>query len=200
MSVRLYDDAIINKLKKWTKDTEVTVLAPNEVKELFSVVADKNNDNPISLPLIALSRPGGFTVLETTARPLGYAGLTLAASRDGAKNLRAIPISIPYQLDVYTRYQEDADEYVRNLVYNIINYPRLEVNIPYYDENIIHHSNIKMVGDVEDTSSIPERHVAGQFTRMSIALVVDDAYLFDIKYRKSAFVCPNCVDIVVEEN
>ena len=190
----------MDKLQRWTKDTEVTILAPNEVKELFSIVADKNNDKPIQLPLISLSRPGGFTMLQTGARPLGYAGLTLEASRAGAKNLRAVPISIPYQIDVYTRYQQDADEYVRNLVYNIINYPRLEINIPYYDENIVHHSNIKLVGEVEDTSNIPERHVAGQFTRMSIPIVVDDAYLFDIKYRKSNFICPDCVDIIVEDD
>lgn len=190
----------MNKLKKWTKDTNTTILTPGETRNLLAVTADQNKDNPIQLPLISLSRPGGFTVLHTGARPIGYAGVTLEANRESVKSLRAIPISLQYQIDVYTRYQEEADEYARNLVYNIINYPRLEINIPYYDENIIHHSNIKLVGDVEDTSDIPERLVSGQFTRMSIPIIVDDAYLFDIKYRKNKFVCPACVDVVVEEN
>lgn len=190
----------MTKLQKWTKDTNTTILTPGETRNLLSITADNNNDKPIQLPLISLSRPGGFTVLHTGARPIGYAGVTLEANREYVKSLRAIPISLQYQIDVYTRYQEEADEYARNLVYNIINYPRLEINIPYYDENIIHHSNIKLVGDVEDTSDIPERLVSGQFTRMSIPIIVDDAYLFDIKYRKNKFICPACVDVVVEEN
>lgn len=200
MSVQLYDEAFINKLKKWTKDTQVTILTPGETRNLFAQIADQNNDKAINLPIISLSRPGGFTLLQTGSRPLGYAGLTLDATRESVKSLRAVPISIPYQIDVYTRYQEEADEYVRNLVYNIINYPRLDVNIPYYDESYIHHSNIKLLGDIEDTSDIPERLVSGQFTRMSMSLVVDDAYLFDIKYRKSKVICPSCVDVVVEDN
>ena len=200
MSVQLYDEAFMNKLKKWTKDTEVTILAPNETRELVSIIADRKNDTPIQLPLIALSRPGGFKMLQTGARPLGYSGLTLEASPEGAKNLRAVPISIQYQIDVYTRFQQDADEYVRNLVYNIINYPRLEVNIPYYNENYIHHSNIMMVGDIEDTSNIPERLVIGQFTRMSIPIIVDDAYLFDIKYRKSVSIDTENSNVDFNEN
>ena len=134
MSVGLYDQAFINKLQSWTKDTVVTILTPNETKNLFAVIADKNNDQPIKLPLIALKRPGGFSVLRTGKSPLSASGMRLFANDKVGRRLRAIPISIPYQIDIYTRYQDEADELVRNIVYNIINYPKLEINIPYYDE------------------------------------------------------------------
>ena len=68
MSIKLYDDAIINKLRKWTNDTQINLVSPNDVKRLFQVIADKNNDSPIRLPLISLSRSGGYTVLDTTKR------------------------------------------------------------------------------------------------------------------------------------
>ena len=42
-----------------------------------------------------------------------------------------------------------------------------------------------MTGEVEDASDIPERLISGQFTRMTIQFVVDDAYLFDIKISKT---------------
>lgn len=185
MSVELYDLAFIEKLKKWTKDTDVTILTPSETKQTFSIIADKRNDQPIELPLITIRRNGGFKVLYTGARPISKSGARLFANSEVGKKLRAVPISIPYQIDIYTRYQDEADEYARNIVYNIINYPRLDVKIPYYDENRIHYSNIYMLGDVEDTSDIPERLISGQFTRMTIQIVVDDAYLFDVKYSKT---------------
>lgn len=183
MSVGLYDKAFLDKLNNWTKDTKVTVTGPEETSRLFRMVADETNDKPIQLPLIALRRPGGFTVLNTGKRPLSFDGATLDANHDVASQLNAIPISIPYQLDVYTRYFNEADEYVRNLVFNIINYPKLDIVIPYNNENYVHHSNIRLQGEVDDNSDIPERLISGQFTRMSMKIDVDDAYLFDVRYR-----------------
>lgn len=200
MSVELYDNAFIDKLKKWTKDTDVSILTPSDNRNMLSIIADKTNDSPIELPLISLKRPGGFTVLTTGARPLSHSGARLFANRDVGKRLRAIPISIPYQLDIYTRYRDEADEYARNIVYNIINYPRLDIHIPYYDEDYIHHSNIHMMGEVEDTSDVPERLVSGQFTRMSIQIVVDDAYLFDVQYKKTKKLCPGCITVEVSDD
>mgnify|MGYP003293910262 CR=1 FL=1 len=185
MSVELYDIAFVEKLRKWTKETDVSILTPNETKNTFSIIADKQNDQSIKLPLITLRRTGGFKVLYTGARPISKSGARLFANDETGRRLRAVPISISYQIDIYTRYQDEADEYTRNIVYNIINYPRLDVNIPYYDENRIHYSNIHMVGDVEDTSDIPERLISGQFSRMTIQIVVDDAYLFDVNYSKT---------------
>lgn len=183
MSIRLYDDAFIKKLQSWTKGTNVSVVGPNETKRLFEMIADEGNDSPIKLPIISLKRPGGFTILHTTKRPLSFDGLVVDATTEKTKQINAIPISIPYQIDIYTRYLEEADEYIRNLVFNIINYPKLDIVIPYYDEGRTHVSNIRIAGDVEDNSDIPERLISGQFTRYSIKIEIDDAYLFDIKYR-----------------
>ena len=183
MSVKLYDDAFMQKLRNWTRDTAVTIVSPTETRQLFEVIADTTNDKPIQLPFIALKRPGGFTILDTGKKPLSFDGLTLDATNETASQLNAIPVSIPYQLDIYTRYLHEADEYVRNLVFNIINYPKLDIVIPYNDENYIHHSNIRLSREVEDNSDIPERLIPGQFTRMTMRIDVDDAYLFDVRYR-----------------
>lgn len=183
MSVGLYDKAFLDKLTNWTKDTNVTLFGPEETDRMFKAIADTNNDKPIKLPIISLKRPGGFTILNTGKRPLTFDGATLDANNDKASQLNAIPISIPYQIDVYTRYLNECDEYVRNLVFNIINYPKLDILIPYNNENRIHHSNIRLQGEVENNSDIPERLIAGQFTRMSMKIDVDDAYLFDVRYR-----------------
>lgn len=198
MSVKLYDDAFVKKLQNWTRNTNVHITSPDETSRLFEVIADETHDSPIQLPLIALSRPGGFTVLQSTKVPMSYDGITLGSALSGrSKLLNAIPISIPYQLDVYTRYQTECDAYIRNIVYNIINYPKLEIMIPYENENLIHHSNIRMEPEVSNTSAIPERLIVGQFTRMSVKINIDDAYLWDIKYRSNYDIT---YDLQINEN
>lgn len=189
MSVKLYDDAIIAKLSNWTRNTQIHLVSPNDTRRLFEVYADTHQDNPVELPLIVLSRSGGYSVLDTAKRVLSFDGKQINLGDTRSCQLNAIPISIPYQLDIYTRYFEEADEFSRNLVFNIINYPKLDVVIPYEGRNYHHDSNIRMTPEVEDNSDIPERLISGQFTRNTIHLTVDDAYLFDIRYRDLLSLC-----------
>lgn len=183
MSVNLYDKALLDKLRRWTLDTAIVVTGVDESTALFSAIADQSNDKPIQLPLIALSRPGGFSIEEKYKQPKSYNGTKIAYSDKNGAKLNAIKISIPYQLDIYTRYQAEADEYIRNIVFNIINYPVVNIEIPYHDLGISHTSNIRLASDVEDNSDIPERLITGQFKRYTIDLVIDDAYLFDIRIK-----------------
>ena len=183
MSIKLYDDALLNKFKNWTLDTAVTLTGVNESTRLFSTIADMNNDKPIKLPLIALSRPGGFIIEDKYKQPKSYEGVTFAHTKQKSAKLNAIKISIPYQLDIYSYYQEEADEYIRNIVFNIINYPNVTIEIPYHDLGITHDSNIRLSSDVEDNSAVPERLISGQFYRYTIGIVIDDAYLFDVRVK-----------------
>lgn len=196
MGVRFYDDALLEKLKKWTVGTNTFLTGVNETKRMFETTLDKNNDRPIKLPLIALSRPGGYTILNRNQRPLAHDGNALI--RPMIKNLdgdleilptrgarvSAIPIGINYQLDIYTRYIDEADEYARNFIFNIINYPKLNIEIPYEDLKVLtHDANIRLTSDVEDNSDIPERLIPGQFTRLTLGINIDDAYLFDVRIK-----------------
>lgn len=194
MSVGLYDKAIIDKLSSWTKNTSVTLVGPNDVKRLFEMTADKSQDKPIQLPMLVLSRRGGYTILDKTKRVLSFDGAGIAIGPSRKCQLNAIPISIPYQLDIYTRYFSEADEFSRNLVFNIINYPKLDIVIPYEGVNYHQDANIRMDEGIEDNSDIPERLIAGQFTRNTIMLYVDDAYLFDIRYRDLLRIVPTTVE------
>ena len=193
MGVYLYDEAFLKKLQHWTKDTAVTLTGVNETSRLFQVIADKTNDKPINLPLIALSRKGGFEILSLEKRPITFDGMMLESTQEKALMVNAIPISIEYQLDVYARYTEEADQYLRNLIFNIINYPKLQVTLPYKDKNFTHDANIRLTSTIEDNSDIPERLIPGQFVRMSIPIYIDDAYLWDIKVRDNIMIEKNLV-------
>lgn len=183
MSVKLYDEALLKKLQYWTGDTHTTIVGADESSRLFATIADISNDKKLNLPLISLSRPGGFVINDKYKQPKSYNGMSLAHNNTISAKLNAINIAIPYQLNIYTRYQEEADEYVRNIVFNIINYPKLTIELPYHQLDVKHDSSIRLTSDVEDNSNIPERLISGQFTRYTLEIVVDDAYLFDINVK-----------------
>lgn len=161
MSVGLYDNALLCKLKRWVVDPNLTITGPDETRQLFQYQADKNNDQPIQLPLIALRRDRPIDILKVSKAPMTFDGALIEATVKKSKSLNAVPIRLSYQIDVFTRYREEADEYLRNFVYNIINYPQLEITIPYNGLNMPHQSNITLVSPVEDNSSISERLVVG---------------------------------------
>lgn len=104
----------------------------------------------------------------------------LDSTSEKSLNLNAIPINVTYQLDVWTRYFKEADAYMRNLVFNIVNFPTLPVYIPYNGENIEHFANIRIITDVLDNSEA-NRQSVGQFTRLSIGIGIDDAYIWDTR-------------------
>lgn len=184
MGVRFYDNALLEKLKKWTAGTNTFLTGVNETKRMFETTLDKNNDKPIKLPLIALSRPGGYTILNRNQKPLAHDGNALMRSETRGARVSAIPIGINYQLDIYTRYMDEADEYARNFIFNIINYPKLNIEIPYEGLKLLtHDANIRLTSDVEDNSDIPERLIPGQFTRLTLGINIDDAYLFDVRIK-----------------
>lgn len=183
MSVTLYDNALLKKLQGWTRDTAITLTGVDESTRLFSSIIDQKNDKPIQLPLIALSRPGGYTLLRRYKHPRTHNGLRFIQTKDKGVQLNIIPIEIKYQLDIYARYLEEADEYARNIVFNIVNYPKLNVEIPYENLGLTHDANIRITSDIEDNSDIPERLINDQFKRLTVQFNIDDAYLFDVRIK-----------------
>ena len=155
------------------------ILSPSESTRLFQLRADQTNDKPIILPMIAISRGSNINV-NATKRVMTEDGQHIYATEDRSLVLNAIPMELSYQLDIYCKYFEEADEYLRNFLFNLINYPKIEIEIPYNNAKIIHNSTIKVESPVTDTSDIPERLISGQFTRLSINLNIDDAYMFSV--------------------
>ena len=181
--IKLYDDALIEKIRAWNKNLQVTITSPDETRRIFEVTADKRNDKPITLPLLCLRRVGGFSLLSPNKDVKSFDGFTLKANIKRSVQLNVIPVAVDYRLDIYTRYFSEVDEYTRNLIFNLTNYPKLEVVLPYEDMKVIHNAYIDLSPEVEDNSDIPERLFPGQFSRMTINFTLNDAYLWDIRNR-----------------
>lgn len=182
MAIRFYDAAVCNKIKNWVKDPNVKVLSPSDASRLFQLKADENLDKPLTLPLIAISRDEDMEIISTAKKALTYDGGHVQASPETSELLNGIPIKLTYQLDIYCRYFAEADEYMRNFIFNLINYPNVSIEIPYNDAKVVHNSTIQLQNRVADNSNIPERLIRDQFTRITIKFTIDDAYLFSVPF------------------
>lgn len=188
MACRYYDDLIVAKIKRWIPESsQLRVLKPSESKRLFQLTADDNKDAALKLPLIALSRNNDIELLSTIKNSMSFDGLHLRGNEKATAQLNVIPIKLEYQLDIYTKRYEECDEYVRELLFKLINNPLLMIDIPYnsksYDQVVTHTANIRVLNTVSDTSDISERVFSGQFTKFTIQLEIQDAFLFSIPYR-----------------
>lgn len=200
MSVNYYDEALLKKLKNWVKDPNMTITGPNETQRLLRQYADLNDDKPVTLPLISLRRTRDIRIIDTNKKPLTFEGVTVAVNEERGVQLRAIPIEIRYQIDIYCRYQEEADAYLRDFVFNLINYPKINIEIPYNNLKGIHSSSLVIDETINDNSDIPERLVEGQFTRYTIGLLIPDAWLFSSRAQSNVKLDDIEVKVTFKEN
>ena len=56
MAISYYDEAITQKIKGWLADSsKLRVLSPDETSRLIQLHAEDSDDQPLKLPLIAIS-------------------------------------------------------------------------------------------------------------------------------------------------
>lgn len=186
MAINYYDDAIIAKLKNWIADSSnLRVYGPGESKRLFENKADDSNDAPIKLPIIALSRSNDIELLSAIKQNKSFDGLVVESNAIESVHMNVIPVQTTYQLDIYTKRRNEADEYVRQFLFKLINNPQIIVEIPYNNFIIKHTANLRVLTTISDTSSIQNNIFPGQFYRWTIQIELQDGFLFSIPYRSN---------------
>lgn len=184
MALEYYDDALAGKLMAWTpSNLQLRVLKPDETKRLFETLADDSNDKKVQLPMIALSRNNDIELLLNVKNPRSYDGLKIEQTDAQTAQMNVIPVKLQYQMDIYTKTQKEASEYIRQYLFKLINNPVIKITIPYNGKEITQIANIRVLSTVSDTSDMPQRIFPGQFTRWTFQLEIQDAFLYNIPYR-----------------
>lgn len=178
MGVRYYDEALVEKIKRWTKDSDIQILKPEESSRFFEIKLDQTKDKPLKLPLISISRDRNVEILNTQKQPKTFEGFNQSTNKKINIPANIIPINIGYQIDIYTKGMIEADEYLRNFIFNFINYPRLKINIPYQGMNVQHVADIHLDSTIADNSDIKEHLFADAFVRFTLKINLEGAYLF----------------------
>ena len=119
MGVRFYDDALVEKLKNWTKNAHnLKILKPEESTRFFEMTLDEVKDKALTLPLISVSRDKNIDILNMQKQAKTFEGYSVLKQEDVIIPINVVPIRISYQIDIYTKTMVEADEYIRNFVFN----------------------------------------------------------------------------------
>lgn len=188
MAINYYDEAITQKIKGWLADSsKLRVLSPDETTRLIQLSAEDSKDKPLKLPLIAISRNKDIEIESAIKQNKSFDGLILNKGENSPTtvHLNVIPIKTTYQLDIYTKKRIEADEYVRQYLFKLINNPQIIIDIPYNENYAIRHTaNLRVLNTVSDTSDISTHVFPGQFYKWTIQLELQDGFLFSIPQKQ----------------
>ena len=183
MAISYYDEAITQKIKNWLADSsKLRVLSPDESARLMQLTADDSGDKPLTLPAIAISRNKDIELESAIKQNKSFDGYVISRDNKTATtiHMNVIPIKTTYQLDIYTKKRIEADEYVRQYLFKLINNPQIVIEIPYNNCVVRHTANLRVLNTISDTSDIPTHIFAGQFYKWTIQLELQDGFLFSI--------------------
>lgn len=176
-----YDYIVAERLKSWLPDnSNLRVLEPDDYKQLFSTYADDKKDKNFTLPMIALERGSSMQLVSNVKQSRSFDGLRLADNRKETILLNVIPVTIDYKFHIYTKTYAESDEYVRQFLFKLINNPTLLIDIEYNGITFKHTTNMRIGNTVEDSSASAGRLYAGQFTRRTISIEMQDCFLFSL--------------------
>jgi hypothetical protein len=185
MAISYYDDAITQKIKGWLADSsKLRVLSPDESTRLIQLQAEDSNDEPLQLPLISISRNKDIEIESAIKQNKSFDGLVIAQNEKATVHLNVIPVKTTYQLDIYTKKRIEADEYVRQYLFKLINNPQIIIEIPYNNYVVKHTANLRVLNTISDTSDIATHIFPGQFYKWTIQLELQDGFLFSIPQKQ----------------
>lgn len=193
LAINYYDEAITQKIRNWLADSSrLRVLSPDESNRLIQLHAEDTNDSELKLPFIAVSRNKDIEIESAIKQNKSFDGLIINTEDNGATgtsmHLNVIPVKTTYQIDIYTKKRIEADEYVRQYLFKLINNPQIIIEIPYpHKENYVvrHTANLRVLNTISDTSDISTHLFAGQFYKWTIQLELQDGFLFSIPQKNS---------------
>lgn len=187
MAISYYDEAVTQKIKGWLADSsKLRVLSPDESSRLIQLNAEDTDDKAFTLPMIAISRNKDIEITSAIKQNMSFDGLIIDKDVTKAEtvHMNVIPIKTTYQIDIYTKKRIEADEYVRQYLFKLINNPQIIVEIPYNNRIVRHTANLRVLDTVSDTSDISTHIFPGQFYKWTIQLELQDGFLFSVPQKQ----------------
>lgn len=187
MAISYYDEAVTQKIKGWLADSsKLRVLSPDESTRLIQLSAEDSGDKALKLPIISIARNKDIEIESAIKQNKSFDGFILEKNKNTntTVHLNVIPIKTTYQLDIYTKKRVEADEYVRQYLFKLINNPQIVVEIPYNNYIIRHTANLRVLNTISDTSDISSHIFPGQFYKWTIQLELQDGFLFSIPQKQ----------------
>ena len=145
--LQLYDD----KLYDYFKETFKADVAVVPVSDYWTVVS-MHEEGQLQLPAIVLGRSAWTNAKELESWVIAKKGRTDRIRNNKLVNEQAIPVQLDYTITLLATTQDDIDELTSEVLFCILNYPRLTIDLPYGSDRQIH-AQIVQNGDLQDSSA-----------------------------------------------
>jgi len=162
-----FDNAFTNKIKKWYSNTVYanTAIVYNVA---YNLVDDPTTE--LRFPLISIYRPNGFVLNNNQNFAAKRQGIEYYYNQDDNKSslARFITVTLPYQLDIYTKSPEDLDDITENIMQALNFEPTLtvsqtdkEINEEYAERYDIVYNNgpVEQIGTTDVTVEVNDEEV-----------------------------------------
>lgn len=197
MSVYLYDEAIVDRLRKVTGDSRIHIVPP-DLSVSFFAQFDKDK---VEYPAIVVSRGSTINVnqgLYNQVSLLKGQTVRLNSDENTVSKIKTLPIRVEWNIDVYAVDRYTCDEIVRELVFYLMTYPRFSVKVPYgvdIDQNF----DIVVSPEISDNTDLVEFPNTGEIFRETIGIYTENAHLYSSHRQYLTRVAPD-VDVKNKNN
>jgi len=182
IKISLYDYDKAMYVKICGTYDEVIFASPDEA---FKINAFQH-DGRVIMPFISVYRLAEFAINRIT-----YSDVRV---RDGAptrlgnsmssplRKARGVPVTLTYQMDVYSNKRATCDGIAAELLLNLLEYPFVDVNIAIegVEGGMKQQFEFTVTDNVTDNTSISEFEDAGRIFRLTIEVVLNDAIIYRI--------------------
>lgn len=197
MSIYLYEEAIVNKMREITGDERI-IITPSD--NIYNVIPRIQNDE-LKLPLIhvirnnwkiANNKPHGMKMNGHINNDFPMYNNNSNIVDGKIHRLHTIPINFSHTFEVWTRTRQENDEIIRELIWFFSTMGEFTVHIPY-GLNIDHVFTLELLPDVVDNTEIISQKNTGELFLQAILTNCSDAYLW-----KSSTHNPTCITMQTE--
>lgn len=187
VSVYAYDIAVVNDFRARFKQPPITYSDVNSnvimstPDQAFRILGEMSNDN-IVMPFISIQRLSWQLNLDRQMSQTFVGDKVVIQNPDNPKEklevrAQVIPITINWQLDVWTRDRITNDALVREILWYYHLRPTLLVRV-LHGLNMLHTFNIMFNSEIEDNSDIYNSNNKGNIVRSTLTFYSEDCYLW----------------------
>lgn len=175
--IQLYDEAIHDYLRAAYK-AEVAIVP---VSDYWRVIA-MHKETQLQLPAICISRQANTRDSELKSWVIGRKGRTDRIQGHRLITEQALPLLLNYNLTVLTTTQDDNDELISEIIFLILNRPKVSVLIPYGSERTIN-AQISIDGDITNDTLRDTFSNTGILYQSVIPVKMMGANIFNLEKR-----------------
>lgn len=179
--IQLYDEALHDTLKN-SFSSFVAIVPVNDFWNVISM----HRENKLQLPAICISRSSQTIDPEMKSWVSSRMGTVDRIQQHRAFTEQALPLVLNYNLTLLATKQHDIDELTSEVIFFIVNKPRVTITLPYGSDRPVN-AQLSIVGDVTDSSMRDGFSDTGILYQTIIPIRLIGANIYNIEKRNLRF-------------